>query len=56
MPQDASGWTPLMIASSLKEEDGLVDLLLGKGADATIRNNSGQVTYLFVPCAYVALG
>ena len=41
--QDASGWTPLMIASSLKEEDGLVDLLLGKGADATILNNSGQV-------------
>ena len=34
-----------MIASSLKEEDGLVDLLLGKGADATIPNNSGQVTH-----------
>lgn len=32
-----------MIASSLKEEDGLVDLLLSKGADATIQNNGGQV-------------
>ena len=41
--QDASGWTPLMIASSLKEEDGLVNLLLSKGADPTVTNNSGQV-------------
>ena len=32
-----------MIASSLKDEDGLVDLLLGKGADATIQNTAGQV-------------
>ena len=32
-----------MIASSLKEEDGLVEMLLRKGADATIQNNAGQV-------------
>ena len=32
-----------MIASSLKDEDGLVDLLLSKGADATMQNNAGQV-------------
>ena len=31
--QDGSGWTPLMIASSLREGDEVVDLLLGKEAD-----------------------
>jgi 26S proteasome non-ATPase regulatory subunit 10 len=31
--QDSSGWTPLMIAVSLKEGDDLVNLLLNKGAD-----------------------
>ncbi|KAI4133033.1 MAG: hypothetical protein LQ347_002338 [Umbilicaria vellea] len=31
--QDGSGWTPLMMAASLKEGDELVDLLLNKGAD-----------------------
>lgn len=41
--QDASGWTPLMIASSLREEDGLVDLLLGKEADVDVKTYSGQV-------------
>ncbi len=41
--QDASGWTPLMIASSLREEDGLVDMLLRKDADVNIKNNLGQV-------------
>ena len=35
-----------MIASSLREEDGLVDLLLGKGADATVTSNNGQVIAL----------
>ena len=32
-----------MIASSLKEEDGLVALLLSKGAEVSIQNHSGQV-------------
>ena len=41
--QDASGWTPLMIASSLREEDDLVDMLLRKDADVSIKNNIGQV-------------
>ncbi|KAL9098799.1 MAG: hypothetical protein Q9163_005607 [Psora crenata] len=40
--QDASGWTPLMIASSLKDEDGSVDLLLSKGADVNMKTNNGQ--------------
>lgn len=38
--QDASGWTPLMIASSLREEDGLVDLLLSKDAEVDIKSTS----------------
>lgn len=43
--QDGSGWTPLMIASSLKEgqeqhdgADEIVDLLLNKGADVNIKS------------------
>lgn len=31
--QDGSGWTPLMIAVSLKDGEEMVDLLLQKGAD-----------------------
>ena len=36
--QDGSGWTPLMIASSLKEGDELVDLLLKKEADVNCKS------------------
>lgn len=36
--QDGSGWTPLMIASSLKEGDALVDLLLSKEADVNVKS------------------
>ena len=36
--QDGSGWTPLMIASSLPEGDGLVDLLLRKEADVNCKS------------------
>ncbi|KAL8831748.1 MAG: hypothetical protein Q9191_000676 [Dirinaria sp. TL-2023a] len=36
--QDGSGWTPLMIAASLPEGDGLVDLLLNKGADTNAKS------------------
>ncbi|KAI9839918.1 MAG: hypothetical protein M1819_000110 [Sarea resinae] len=40
--QDGSGWTPLMIASSLKDGDELVDLLLRKDADVNAKNFNGQ--------------
>ncbi|MCJ1483377.1 hypothetical protein MMC06_003544 [Schaereria dolodes] len=45
--QDASGWTPLMIASSIQEGDDLVDLLLKKGADVNMKNFSGQTALHF---------
>ncbi|KAL9623115.1 MAG: hypothetical protein Q9160_002629 [Pyrenula sp. 1 TL-2023] len=50
--QDSSGWTPLMIASSLKEGNGeaLLDLLLSKEADVNVRTNGGQ-TALFFACS-----
>ena len=31
--QDESGWTPLMIAASVKDAEPLVDLLLDRGAN-----------------------
>ncbi|QKX55999.1 uncharacterized protein TRUGW13939_03098 [Talaromyces rugulosus] len=41
---DGSGWTPLMIAASLKNAEGdpIVDLLLRKEADVNIKSISGQ--------------
>ncbi|KAL0936658.1 ankyrin repeat-containing protein [Colletotrichum truncatum] len=36
--QDGSGWTPLMIAASLKDGESLVNLLLQKGADINLKN------------------
>ncbi|BAE64151.1 unnamed protein product [Aspergillus oryzae RIB40] len=41
---DGSGWTPLMIAASLKNAEGdpIIDLLLKKGADVNAKSNSGQ--------------
>ncbi|KAI6714012.1 hypothetical protein JHW43_003442 [Diplocarpon mali] len=36
--QDGSGWTPLMIAVSLKDGDELVDLLLRKEADVNTKS------------------
>lgn len=46
--QDGSGWTPLMIAASLKnaEGDAIIDLLLRKDADVNIKSVSGQVRHL----------
>ncbi|KAJ1713802.1 proteasome regulatory particle subunit (Nas6) [Aspergillus flavus] len=42
--EDGSGWTPLMIAASLKNAEGdpIIDLLLEKGADVNAKSNSGQ--------------
>ncbi|KAI4161142.1 MAG: hypothetical protein L6R39_000102 [Caloplaca ligustica] len=45
--QDGSGWTLLMIASSLKEGDALVDLLLSKDADVNMTNFNGQTALHF---------
>jgi len=41
---DASGWTPLMIAASLKDSEGdpMIDLLLRKGADVNAKSDTGQ--------------
>ena len=41
MKQDGSGWTPLMMAASLKDADAIVDLLLRKGADVNIKSRQG---------------
>lgn len=38
------GWTPLMIAASVKEGDAVVDLLLQKGADVSIKSEPPCVT------------
>ncbi|KAL3458812.1 ankyrin repeat-containing domain protein [Aspergillus heterothallicus] len=42
--EDGSGWTPLMIASSLKKAEGdpIIELLLRKGADVSVRSITGQ--------------
>jgi len=45
--QDGSGWTPLMIAVSLKDGEELVELLLNKNADVNQTNFSGQTALHF---------
>ncbi|KAF9640426.1 putative proteasome regulatory particle subunit protein [Lasiodiplodia theobromae] len=44
---DGSGWTPLMMAASLKDADELVDLLLSRDADVNMKNNNGQTALHF---------
>ncbi|KAI1137069.1 ankyrin repeat-containing domain protein [Hypoxylon sp. FL0543] len=45
---DDSGWTPLMIAASVKDGDAVVELLLSRGADVNQKNNNGQTALHFV--------
>ncbi|CEN62308.1 Putative 26S proteasome regulatory complex, subunit PSMD10 [Aspergillus calidoustus] len=42
--EDGSGWTPLMIAASLKNAEGdpIIELLLRKGADVNVKSVTGQ--------------
>lgn len=40
--QDGSGWTPLMIAASVKDGEEMVDILLEKEADINAKNFAGQ--------------
>ncbi|MCJ1314346.1 Ankyrin-2 [Agyrium rufum] len=45
--QDGSGWTALMIASSLPEGSDIVNLVLSKGGDVEIKNHNGQTALHF---------
>ncbi|ERS98013.1 hypothetical protein HMPREF1624_06186 [Sporothrix schenckii ATCC 58251] len=40
--QDDSGWTPLMIAASVRDAEPVVDLLLNRGASVDEKNHNGQ--------------
>ncbi|OMP88141.1 Ankyrin repeat-containing protein, partial [Diplodia seriata] len=42
--QDGSGWTPLMMAASLKDADELVDLLLSRDADVNMKSGQPMLT------------
>lgn len=45
LEQDGSGWTPLMIAASLRDAEGdpIIEQLLQKEADVNVKSTSGQV-------------
>lgn len=36
--QDGSGWSPLMIACSIKDGDEIIDLLLAREADVNLKS------------------
>jgi len=40
--QDSAGWTPLMIASSLREGEDVIDVLLKKEADVNVKSTLVQ--------------
>jgi 26S proteasome non-ATPase regulatory subunit 10 len=44
LEQDDSGWTPLMIAASVKDGEKIVDLLLSKGADVNEKSEFGKTS------------
>jgi 26S proteasome non-ATPase regulatory subunit 10 len=44
---DGSGWTPLMIACSIKDGDPIVKLLISHGADVNAKNASGTTALHF---------
>ncbi|ROT37038.1 putative proteasome regulatory protein [Sodiomyces alkalinus F11] len=46
--QDDMGWTPLMIAVSLRDGDAIAELLLRAGADCNVKNFNGQNALHFV--------
>jgi 26S proteasome non-ATPase regulatory subunit 10 len=45
--EDGSGWTPLMIACSIKDGDAIVSLLLSRGANVNAKNGSGTTALHF---------
>ena len=45
--QDGAGWTALMMASSLKDGDAMVDFLFTKGANPDVKTNNGQAALHF---------
>ncbi|KZL73404.1 ankyrin repeat-containing protein [Colletotrichum tofieldiae] len=52
--QDGSGWTPLMIAASLKDGEALVNLLLQKGADVNLKSKKSATPLPFNVLHFVA--
>lgn len=44
------GWTPLMIAASVKDSERLVEFLLSKGADPNEKSN--DPAYIPLLCTY----
>ncbi|KAF8417448.1 ankyrin repeat-containing domain protein [Tirmania nivea] len=45
--RDGMGWTPLMCACSVRDGEGLVEKLIGRGADVEAKNDAGQTALHF---------